>query len=169
MAIPTEFEVTFGCGHVGTMDLSTLPPDRRGARVEYLKDKGLCGDCFEATRAKRRELDRTKWITARRKEEAAEAAAWERQAGYPRLTGSTKQGEFAARVRFELIRDLYQWAVQDGYAPAEFERVEATVRAIDSARWWLDQRSLVTDPSDLVELLDAAACGHDGRICENTA
>ena len=25
MPIATEFELTFGCGHVGTIDLSTLP------------------------------------------------------------------------------------------------------------------------------------------------
>ena len=79
MPIPTEFELTFGCGHVGVIDLSALPPDQRGGRLEYLKDKGLCGDCFEATREKRRELEQRSWVAARRKDEAKEAAAWARR------------------------------------------------------------------------------------------
>jgi hypothetical protein len=50
MPMPTEFELTFGCGHVGTVDLSALPADRRGARIAYLQDKGVCGECFDAIR-----------------------------------------------------------------------------------------------------------------------
>ncbi|SOD72928.1 hypothetical protein SAMN05892883_2242 [Jatrophihabitans sp. GAS493] len=169
MAIPTEFELTFGCGHVGTIDLSTLAPDHRGGRLEYLKDKGLCADCFETTREKRRELDRTKWVTAKRKEETAEAAAWARDEGYPQLAGSARQIDYATRVRFELMRDLYQWAVEDGNAPADYERVEETARGVDEARWWLDQKSLITAAADLVELLDAAAASHAGQVCENNA
>lgn len=169
MPIPTEFELTFGCGHVGVIDLSALPPDQRGGRLEYLKDKGLCGDCFEATREKRRELEQRSWVAARRKDEATEAAAWARDNRYPALTGSQKQVAFADRVRFELIRDLFRWAVEEGSAPADFERAEDTARGIDAARWWLDQRSLVGEPADLLELLDAAAASRDGQVCENTA
>src|SRR4051794_27419136 len=170
MAIATEFELTFGCGHVGTIDLSALPADRRGGRIAYLKDKGLCSDCFEDTREKRREIERRSWVTARRKEEDAEADQWARAEGYAPLAGSAKQTAFAARVRFDLMRQLYEWAVQEDHDPAGYERVEQTARGIDTARWWLDQRPLVTDRiGDLVELLDAAAASHDGQVCENTA
>src|SRR5664279_4857007 len=102
MPIATEFELTFGCGHIGTVDLSALPADRRGGRIAYLQGKGLCGDCFEDTREKRRERERTSWVTARRKEEAL-AARWARDARCAPLTGSAKQVAFAARVRFELM------------------------------------------------------------------
>ena len=169
MPIATEFELTFGCGHVGTMDLSALPPDRRGGRVAYLQDKGLCGDCFEATREKRRELDRRNWVTAKRKEEDAEASAWAARDGYAPLIGSAKQAAFANRVRYDLMRQLYEWGVQDGTDPAGYERVQATAKAVDTARWWLDQRGLVGEPADLLELLDAAAETHDGQNCENPA
>lgn len=172
MPIATEFELTFGCGHVGTIDLSTLPADRRGGRVAYLQDKGLCGDCFEATREKRRELERRSWVTSRRKEEDAEATQWARREQYAPLAGSAKQIAFAARVRYDLMRQLYEWAVQEGHAPAAYARVEATAKGIDTARWWLDQRPLVCESGsidDLVELLDAAAAAHDGQVCENTA
>ncbi len=170
MPIATEFELTFGCGHVGTIDLSALPADRRGGRIAYLKDKGLCGDCFEHTREKRRELERRSWVTARRKEEDAQAAQWARGEGYAPLAGSVKQTSFALRVRFELMHLLYEWAVQEEHDPAGYERAEQTAKGIDTARWWLDQRRLVTDRiGDLVELLDAAAATHEGQACENTA
>ena len=173
MPVGTEFELRFGCGHVGTIDLSALPADRRGGRIAYMKDKGLCRDCFEATREKRRELEQRKWVTARRKEEDAQAAQWARGGQYAPLIGSAKQVAFAARVRYDLMRQLYEWAAQDGNDPAGYARAEQAARGIDSARWWLDQRDLVTPPlggiADLVELLDAAADTHAGQFCENPA
>ena len=170
MPIASEFELTFGCGHVGTIDLSALPADRRGGRIAYLQDKGLCGDCFEATREKRRALERNTWVTARCKEEDAQAAQWARAELYAPLTGSAKQVAFAARVRYDLMRRLYEWAVQEDHDLAGYARVEQTAKGIDTARWWLDQRPLVTDRiGDLVELLDAAAATNDGQVCENTA
>lgn len=170
MAIATEFELTFGCGHVGTIDLAALPADRRGGRITYLQDKGLCGDCFEATRERRRELDRKNWATAKRRDEDAQAAQWARDEKYAPLAGSAKQVPFAARVRHDLMHQLYEWAVQDGHNPAAFERVQPIAKGIDTARWWLDQRPLVASSiGDLVELLDTAAATHDGQVCENTA
>ena len=172
MAIATEFELTFGCGHVGTIDLSGLPADRRGGRIAYLQEKGLCGDCFVATREQRRERERRSWVTARRKEADAEAAAWARAGGYAPLSGSAKQVAFAARVRDDLMRQLYEWAVQDEHDPHGYARIEEIAKGVDQARWWLDQQPLVTDSgtiSDLVELLDAAAATHDGQLCENPA
>ena len=62
MAIPTVFDLTFGCGHAGTVDASDRAADQRGAWIAYLSSKGMCPDCFEATRDKRRELARTQWI-----------------------------------------------------------------------------------------------------------
>lgn len=170
MAIATEFELTFGCGHVGNIDLSALPPDRRGGRITYLTDKGVCGDCFEATREKRREIERTQWLAARRKDEDAQTDKWARDGRYAPLTGSANQIPFAARARYDLMHRLYEWAVQDEHDPAAFARAEEAARGIDTARWWLDQRPLVTDRiADLVELLDVAAAAHDGQVCENTA
>jgi hypothetical protein len=172
MPIATEFELTFGCGHVGTIDLSALPVDRRGGRIAFMQDKGLCGDCFEATRKKRRELERRSWVTARRKEEDAEAAQWARSEQYTPLAGSAKQVPFAARVRYDLMRQLYEWAVQDEHDPDGYARAEQSAKVIDTARWWLDQRPLVTESgtvSDLIELLDTAAATHDGQLCENPA
>jgi ribosomal protein L37E len=172
MTVATEFGLTFGCGHAGTIDLSGLAADRRGGRIAYLREKGLCSDCFDSTRARRHELERRSWVTARRKEADAEASAWARAADYPPLSGSPKQITFATRVRYELMRELYQWAVQEQRDPIGFHRVEPAARRIDTARWWLDQRALVTDAGsigDLIELLDVAAATRVGEICENPA
>jgi len=77
MAIPTVFNITSGCGHAGTVDAADRAADQRGPWIAYLSSKGMCPDCFEATRDKRRELARTKWIVERRKEEEAAIGAWE--------------------------------------------------------------------------------------------
>jgi hypothetical protein len=169
MAIPTEFELTFACGHVGTIDLSALPADRRGGRLEFLRAKGVCNDCYEDTRAKRRQLDTQRWAAKQRKAEATEAADWAVEHGFPPLTGTPKQSDYAARVRFELLRDLYQWSVQESRDPAGYARAEASARHIDEARWWLDQKHLITDPGDLLELLEVAVASHHGQTCENSA
>jgi hypothetical protein len=116
LPVPTRFELTFGCGHVGTVDLSALPPDRRAGRIAFLKDQGLCG--VEASREKRRKED-------------AEASAWSQREGYARLSGGAEQAAFANRVRYDLMRRLYEWAVQEGHDAAGYERVEATAKAID--------------------------------------
>jgi hypothetical protein len=62
--------------------------------------------------------------------------------------------------------------VQDEHDPDGYARVEQTAKGIDTARWWLDQRPLVTESgtiSDLVDLLDAAASTHDGQLGEKPA
>lgn len=169
MAIATSFEITFGCGHDGTLDLASMPADRRGGRLAYMKEKGMCGDCFVVTRDKRRELDRARWVTARQNEEAALAADWAVTNRFVPLTGSVKQIAFAQRVRYDLMRELYTWAVDEGHDPHGYEHGEDIARGVDASRWWLDQRELISQPGDLLELLDAAATTHEGQLCENTA
>ncbi len=85
------------------------------------------------------------------------------------LTGSPKQVGYARRVRYEQLKALYEWAVQEDGDPDGYTRVEPTAVGIDTARWWLDQHYLITAPADLIELLDAAAATHAGQACENTA
>ena len=169
MAIPTVFDITSGCGHAGTVDAADRAADQRGPWIAYLSSEGMCPDCFEATRDKRRELARTQWIAERRKEEEAAIGAWETEVAAMPLTGSVKQVGFARRVRYEQLKALYEWAVQEDGDRDGYQRVEATAVGIDTARWWLDQQSLSTHPADLLELLDAAAATHAGQACENTA
>ncbi len=88
MAIPTVFDLTFGCGHAGTVDAPDRAADQRGPWIAYLSSKGMCPDCFEATRDKRRELARTQWIAERRKDEEVAIGAWETEVAAMTLTGS---------------------------------------------------------------------------------
>jgi len=110
MAIPTVFDITFGCGHAGTVDAADRAADQRGPWIAYLSSKGMCPDCFEATRDKRRELARTQWIAERRKEEEVAIGAWETEVAAMTLAGSSKQVGFARRVRYEQLKALYEWA-----------------------------------------------------------
>jgi len=169
MAIPTVFDIPFGCGHAGTVDAADRAADQRGPWIAYLSSKGMCPEGFETTRDKRRELARTKWIVERRKEEDAAVATWETEVAAMTLTGSSKQVGFARRVRYEQLKALYAWAVQEDGDRVGYQRMEATAVGIDTARWWLDQQSIITQPADLLELLDAAAATHAGQTCENTA
>ena len=77
-------------------------------------------------------------MTARRKEEAALASQWETREGFAALTGSAKQIEFASRVRFELMAQLYQWAVVD-----------------EQCSWWVGAPE--EDPAQLAAALFAPA------------
>lgn len=43
------WELTFGCGHPGEVDLSALPAAGRPRRAAFLTGKGLCSDCFDKT------------------------------------------------------------------------------------------------------------------------
>jgi len=165
MAIPTVFDITFGCGHAGQVDAADRAAEERGPWIAYLSSTGMCPEGFAATR----ELARTQWIAERRKEEEAAIGAWETEVAAMTLTGSVKQVGFARRVRYEQLKALYEWAVQEDGDRQGHQRVEATAVGIDTARWWLDQHSLITHPTDLHELLDAAAATHAGQACENTA
>ncbi len=59
MAIPTVFDITFGCGHAGTVNAADRTADQRGPWIASLSCKGMCPEGFEAARDKRRELART--------------------------------------------------------------------------------------------------------------
>ncbi len=41
MAIPTVFDITFGCGHAGTVDAADRAADQRGPWIAYLSSKGM--------------------------------------------------------------------------------------------------------------------------------
>ena len=41
MAIPTVFDITFGCGHAGQVDAADRAADQRGPWIAYLSSKGM--------------------------------------------------------------------------------------------------------------------------------
>jgi len=88
MAIPTVFDIIFGCGHAGTVDAADRAADQRDPWISYLSSTGMCPEGFEATHDKRRELARTQWIAERRKDEEVAIGAWEGEAAAMTLTGS---------------------------------------------------------------------------------
>ncbi len=166
MAIPTEFELTFACRHVGTIDLSALPADRRSGRLEYLRAKSVCNACSNEQRWQRHPpLPPPDAGSA----ETAYALNWALDRRLPPLTGTARQFDSGSRVRYQLLRSLHQWSVQEHRDPVEYARAEAAARRIAGARWWLDQKHLITTPGDLLELLEVAVASRDGQVCENSA
>ncbi len=96
MATPTVFDITSGCGHAGQVNAADRAADQRGPWIAYLSSKGMCPDCFEATRDKRRELARTHFdpintlVTDRGWRCAQDSdAMWELVHSWPGVVGGT--------------------------------------------------------------------------------
>lgn len=169
MAVKTHWSIHHSCGHEQEHDLSAKRADERAGYAKWLGGRD-CTDCWRATHDSGNG-DTQQWLAERRAEEAATAEQWATDTGMPLLSGSEKAVDWAGRVRYELMRALYEWAVQEGHAPDDYDPAEATARGIDTASWWLDNRKHAdqpTDPETLLELLTAAAGTGEGSDCENT-
>lgn len=173
MPVRTDWKITYKtCGHTETKDLSHKAADKRAGFARWLSDKATCTACWRKDNNGGDWIeDKQEWITKKREEEAAAAKSWAQQTQMPELIGrSEKATNWATRVRYELMHELYTWAVEEGNAPDDYDTAEETARSIDDASWWLDQREQAQgDPEALVELLQAAADSGDGVECENPA
>ena len=80
MAIPTVFDITFGCGHAGQVDAADRAADQRGPWISYLSSKGMCPDCFETT-------------------PVTNAASWPARSGSPSAAQKRKQRSVCGKPR----------------------------------------------------------------------
>jgi hypothetical protein len=81
----------------------------------------------------------------------------------PELVGTEKAVAWAARVRYTLMGEAYDWRVDREWSEEEFAlRLESPARERASASWWIDQRD--SAPEDLEELLTDGASTGDARF-----
>jgi hypothetical protein len=81
----------------------------------------------------------------------------------PELVGTEKAVAWAARVRYTLMGEAYDWRVDREWSEEEFAlRLESPARERTSASWWIDQRD--SAPEDLEELLTDGASTGDARF-----
>lgn len=161
MVVKTSWKIRFKCGHVETKDLSHKKDDARAGFARWIAVNQTCTPCWRKAHGKTGSgewvEDKAEWLARKRATEQAAAEHWAHSARMPQLRGREKAATWATRVRYELMRQLYQWAVQDGNADAEtYEWAEDQARSLDTARWWLDHREhddADTDPETLLDML----------------
>jgi hypothetical protein len=81
----------------------------------------------------------------------------------PELVGTEKAVAWAARVRYTLMGEAYDWRNDREWSDEEFAlRLESPARERASASWWIDQRD--SAPEDLEELLTDGVSTGDARF-----
>lgn len=148
MAIKTEWDITYKCGHSGTRDLSAKPAGERAGYAEWLA-KTDCFDCFKGKKSRGISAE----LKAERAAEETQAREEAERLALAVLRGSEKQVAWAMRVRHELLIGAYHELVDAGQLDdADYdELIIAKAKLIDRAGWWIDNREMA--PGDLPELL----------------
>ncbi|MFF2277933.1 hypothetical protein [Agromyces sp. NPDC058126] len=148
MAVKTEHEITYKCGHDGVRDLSDKPAGKRAGFAEWLA-KQPCFECHrKATKGKvSAELQKE------REENAEHVRAESERLDLAVLRGSDKQIDWAMRARHELLEAAYKQLVEPGTLTEDeyAEQVTAKARLIDRAGWWIENRDIAG--ADLPEIL----------------
>lgn len=155
MAVKTKWDITFGCGHTETRDLSDKPAGQRAGFANWLSNQDECVDCFRAN---------NKDVIAEKRLEAA--LANQPKLGLTDLEGTEAQLKWAPIFRNELIVHAHEELVDDGAMTEEdFEsRILEPARNIIRAGWWMD--NIESEPQDLEELVTTAG-DEDGNVNEN--
>lgn len=161
MAVKTEWEIDFKCGHSETRDLSHKPAGDRAGFAKWLEGK-QCTECFEKDAPKRKKQYAKQFAEEEREKAEAEA----KKLGLPELEGSEKQVKWALSVRNDLILSAHSALVEDD--GADLTEDEFTTRILEPAQrilragWWIDNRE--QEPQDLEELVNDVA---DENVTEN--
>lgn len=144
----TLFEVDHKCGHTQDHDLSHKAAGERAGYVAWL-EKQACTDCWKKS-AKRKV---SKELAAERASRMDDAYADQERSNLPVLRGSEKQVEWATRLRYEKLHDIYVERVESGALDEDaFDTdVLEPARMIGTAKFWIDNRDAADDA--LLELL----------------
>ncbi|WP_112235313.1 hypothetical protein [Kocuria sp. BT304] len=153
MAVQTQYEITFTCGHTETRDLSDRPAGKRASFAKWLARKGECTDCWKTEHKDDRRLERLDV-----------AAGNAKKLELPELEGSDAQLAWAPIFRNDLIIEAHS-DLTEGEDPAmteeEFDaRILTPARSITYAGWWMDNSRAASE--DLEELVSTALDDGDG-------
>jgi len=132
-----KYNVTYSCGHTGTVELFGKASDRE-AKIKWYETKAICPDCYKAAKL-------------------AEEKEIESSHDLPELTGSEKQVSWAQSIRAKKMDDFDKMISdfdkrveigattdeQKANAAATRERTIKTIAAISAqtdAKYWIDNR-----------------------------
>ena len=120
-------KVKYSCGHEGLLYVSGNSADKQ-EKIEWAERDGICPACY--TQMKREEREEA------RKEEA-------QKNGFPELSGSEKQINWANEIRSRFFRDLTN-AIQgvkiNDKIQAQIDESMEMFRNVNEARFWIDNR-----------------------------
>lgn len=116
-----KYSVKFGgCGHEGTLSL-VGKSDYREWRIKQAEDNGLCPECEEKARV------------ARKAEQLAQSFADSKEFGFPELTGSEKQINWAVQLRLDFFEEAQGIKALRNVA-------ERLIEEKTEAKFWIDVR-----------------------------
>lgn len=124
-------DVTYACGHRGTVDVYGNNTEECERKVRDIEERWLCPECAAHERAERN----------------ARAARANAEAGLPQLVGTESQIPWTETVRFEALADMRQIAddVIAQYGKGSREAIAAMeayqfMAENDNADYWLNNR-----------------------------
>ena len=120
-------KVKYSCGHEGLLYVSGKSADKQ-EKIEWAERDGICPACYAKMKREEREESR--------KEEA-------QVNGFPELSGSEKQINWANEIRSRFFRDLTN-AIQgvkiNDKIQAQIDESMEMFRNVNEARFWIDNR-----------------------------
>ena len=119
-----KIEITYKCGHKGTIEVYGKSADREKA-IYNAEHYEMCPECSAKAIA----------------EKGAAAASANKAAGMADLKGSEKQVAWAEAIRAKIMADIEALPAAAGAAAALKAKVIAHYKAEDSARVWIDLRN----------------------------
>ena len=124
---------TYRCNHDGRVNIVGPVKDRQRKADWYFS--GLCPDCWEAEKQKKKDAEY---------EHACEAA---KEMDLPELEGTEKQVRWAMIIRQKFINEAGKYDCKDNEKKQELidETVEYYLTTKTKASWWIDNRAYVND------------------------
>ena len=145
----SKYTIKRACGHTEYINIGGKVSERD--RLAKSEERKMCYDCYKAKQIADRELATKDAVVAAVK------------SGLPALTGSEKQIAWAETIRSNIIRNLDRIVAQASENKASLavdledalKVAIATIKAVDSAKWWIDHRDsyLVDSHLDLRTLI----------------
>ncbi len=129
-----KYQVTYSCGHAGTVQLFGKSNDRE-RRIQWYESAGLCPECYQA------QLQQSREVASQRAHE------WATIQGLPDLAGTPRQIAWAESIRYDRLTAAGDLAAKlIGCADEEdSERVTVALAWLGQqteARWWIDNREV---------------------------
>lgn len=124
-----KYDITFSCGHNGTVELFGKDKDRKW-RLERYRDFGICDECLKKSRD----------------EENDRALREAKEMGLPELLGTEKQISWATTIRqgFMVLLRNKKFS-NDNLKEKTMDLFQIILKTKIKASWWIDKRGNTLD------------------------